>query len=158
MAISLEKLFRSENNSGWHKVLSLQASSKPVQINPKADNIRAKSNNGYVYHRGSQLPFASQVPQYSILTVLNRNISSELGSFLILTSPESVNQNRPDENPIPLSFTVMTTWKVSHQHKSLVVRISRRPGYNSAIITSPKKCILILIHCLLKSIKSVAKL
>lgn len=53
MAISSEKLFRSENNSGWHKVLSLQASSKPVQINPKADNIRAKSNNGYVYHRGS---------------------------------------------------------------------------------------------------------
>lgn len=25
---------------------------KPVQINPNRDNIRAKSNNGYIYHRG----------------------------------------------------------------------------------------------------------
>lgn len=69
--------------------------------------------------------FASQVPQYSILTVLNGNILSRFGSFLISTSPESDNQDRPDESPVPLSSTVMTKRAASPQHKSLVARTSR---------------------------------
>lgn len=118
---------------------------KPVQINPKADNIRAKSNNGYVHCRGSSLLFASRVPRYSILAVLNRNVSSGLGTFLISTTPESSNQNRHGESPTPQSFTVIAVWRVRRfssrpQHKSLVVRTSRRPGYNSLIITSLTLC------------------
>lgn len=53
MAISSEKLCRSKNNSGVIKFALLRLFPKSVQINPKADNIRANSNNGYVHYRDS---------------------------------------------------------------------------------------------------------
>ena len=87
-----------------------QLSPKLVQINPKADNIRAESNNGYVHSRGSLLPFTSQVSQDSIW-LASTEIFHRLGSFLISTSLEASNQNGHGET-IPKSVIVITTWRI----------------------------------------------
>lgn len=65
---------------------------KLFQINPKADNIRAKSYNGYVHHRGSDLPYTGQGPQEPIWQSSTDIVHPGLAVFLISTSPESSNQ------------------------------------------------------------------